>query len=257
MSTVAMDPRLRARRVAVRRLQGRRRLRILIGLVVALVTVGLCWWLIMRSPFLDVDAVKVSGVDQTDPAVVLDAAGIALGQPLVEVDAAGARAEIVELPWVASVTSARSWSGDVVFTVTERVPVAVVAGTEGWLLVDAHGRVLEVLDAIPAGVVVVSGSTWAVSPGGWVGEGALPALEVAALLPGGLQQKVASIDTAGGALELVLFGGGRVTIGDPSGLEDKFLSTLTLLSRLDLTCLDRIDVRAPSVPVLTRVEGCS
>jgi cell division protein FtsQ len=257
MTSMTIDPRLQARRVEVLRLRGRRRLQGLAVLaVIAMLGVG-TWWLVLESPLFDVDAVSIEGITKTDPGVALDAAAIEKGQALLEVDVGTARDNIVALPWVESVTSDRSLSGDVRFTVSERTAVAVVAGESGWLLVDAHGRVLEQADTVPAGVVVVDGSTWAVSPGGWIGERALPALDVAGLLPGGLRPKVASIKTGETDLELMLFGGGRVVLGDGTELQDKFLSALTLLSRIDLACLEVIDVRAPSVPVLTRVDACS
>lgn len=257
MSSLTIDPRLQARRIEVLRLRGRRRLRVLATMLTLAVVAALGWWLVKMSPVLDVDAVRIEGTVQTDASAVLQAAGVEVGQPLVEVDVSAARDAIVALPWVASVTSDRDWSGDVTFDVVERTAVAVVPGESGWLLVDARGRVLDTRATVPADVVVVDGSTWAVSPGGWVGEGALPALDIAALLPEGLRSSVASIDASDGALDLVLFGGGRVLLGDATELDQKFLSALTLLRRIDQRCVDRVDVRAPAVPVLTRLTGCS
>jgi len=255
--SISMDPRLRARRIQVMRVRGRRRLRVVVGIVALAGALLGAWWTVMYSPFLDVDHVTVIGADRTSTAEILTASGIEINQPLVEVDTHQARALISELPWVHSVTSDRRFDGRVEFTVVERLPVAALRGAEHWLLVDRDGRVLEVVDDIPNGLIAVSGSRWQVAPGDWVGETALPALDVAALLPAGLTPKVASVQSAGEGLELLLFGGGRVVLGDTSQLEQKFLSALTLLVRLDLSCLDRIDVRAPSVPVLTRVGHCS
>ena len=68
---------------------------------------------------------------------------------------------------------------------------------------------------------------------------------------------MASVHATQTDLELVLFGGGRVNLGDATDLDQKFLSALTMVVQLDLACLDSIDVRAPSVPVLTRTAGCS
>ncbi len=257
MTSMTIDPRLQARRIEVMRLRGRRRLRLLVALATVAAVVATGWWLVMRSPLFDVDTIAIEGMVRTDPAVVAKASGVSEGQPLLEVDVESARESIIELPWVASVTSDRSMTGEVTFTVNERTPVAVVPGEADWLLVDADGRVLEVVSSVPEDVVVVGGSAWAVQPGGWIGEGALPSLDVAALLPGGLRPKVASIQLVATDLELALFGGGRIVLGDTAELPDKFLSAMTLLHRLDLRCLDRIDVRAPSVPVLTRTAACS
>ena len=43
----------------------------------------------------------------------------------------------------------------------------------------------------------------------------------------------------------------------PVQLDQKFLAVLTMLDQVSLNCLERIDVRAASVPVLTRLPDCS
>ena len=62
-----IDARFRQRLIEVRRLEGRRRLRVLIILGV-FVGAALLAWGVTRSPFLDVDHVEVSGTVHTTPA---------------------------------------------------------------------------------------------------------------------------------------------------------------------------------------------
>jgi len=257
MTTVPIDPRIRARRVEVLRHEGRRRLRWMVALVAAASCLATGWWIVTDSPLLDVDAVRVDGANRTPIDAVIDASGIQKGQALVEVDTKVAKANIAELPWIQDVRADRSLAGAVTFAVTEREPVAAMPGAEGWLIVDADGRVLEERGTVDPGLVLVDGRRWHVRPGGWVSEQALPALDAASLLPSGLRSKVAAINDTEDGLSLVLFGGGRVILGDTTDLDDKFLSALTMVVRVDLTCLDHVDVRAPAVPVLTRREGCS
>lgn len=258
MSTIPMDPRLRARRIEVLRAQGRRRLRILIALVIASVLAVAVWWVIVRSPLFDVDGIEVVGAGRVDVDQVIAAAGIDRGEPLVEVDVEAAEAAVADLPWVDTVRADVGLRGEVTLELTERVPVAALRGEEGWLVVDVHGRVLDRRSSLEGVNVIIDGPSWSVDPGGWVGERALPAIELAAALPAGIASKIASIaDGEENGLELVLFGGGRVVIGSTDELDAKFHSTLTMLTQVDLRCLDRIDVRAPAVPVLTRIDGCS
>ena len=256
MTVMSMDPRVQARRIEVMRVRGRRRLKLLLALMIATALALGAWWTLLHSPWFDVDALTVQGVERTDPAEVIAAADIAVGEPLLNIETSAAERAIAALPWIATVDAATDLGGDVSFVVTERVPVAAVPGADGWLVVDADGRVLEHRAAVPTDVTVVEGRAWNAEPGGWIGEGALPALDVAALLPANLRSTVASVRSDGGGLHLVLFGGGVVELGDATELDQKFLSTLTLLMRVDLDCLDRIDVRAPRVPVLTRLDGC-
>ncbi|MFN3217098.1 MAG: cell division protein FtsQ/DivIB [Acidimicrobiales bacterium] len=273
MTSIPMDPRLRARRIEVMRLQGRRRLRLVVTLVVATVALVVGWWLVTASPLLDVDEIEVRGLERTPVDAVIAQADIARGEALVEVDLPAAEQAVAALPWVDEVHSRRSVFGTVTIEVTEREPVAAVPGATGWLLVDRDGRVLEAVDSFDAGLAVVDGVRWNVAPGGWIGEGALGAIDIASSLPTRLRSQVASIhdpgaagtgsagsDGAAGAeagLELVLFGGGRVQIGSPTELSEKYVATMSVLAQVSTRCLDRLDVRAPSVPVLTRVPDCS
>jgi cell division protein FtsQ len=268
-----MDPRLRARRIEVMRLQGRRRLRLVATLLVATFALGVGWWLVTASPLLDVDEIDVRGLERTPVDAVIAQAGIARGEALVEVDLPAAEQAVAALPWVDQVDSRRSVFGTVTIEITEREPVAAVPGAGGWLLVDRDGRVLEVVDSFDANLVAVDGVRWNVAPGGWIGEGALGAIDVATSMPKGLRSQVASIHDPGAAsagsagtdpavgaeagLELVLFGGGRVQIGSPTDLSVKYVAAMSVLAQVSTRCLDRLDVRAPSVPVLTRVPDCS
>src|SRR5690606_28763699 len=80
-----IDPRLRARRTAVRRDEGRRRLRRLVGLV-AVCAILAGGYLITRSPLLDVDQVRVEGAHRTGAEQLLDATGLRTGEPMTDID---------------------------------------------------------------------------------------------------------------------------------------------------------------------------
>ncbi len=256
MTTVHMDPRLRARRIEVLRLRGRRRLRWVALVVAVVVTAASAWWTLTATPLFDVDELLVRGTTNTSAESVAQASGITLGQPLVEVDTGAARVAIAALPWVLEVSSDRSAGGRVTFTVTERTPVAAVAGSQGWLLVDGYGRVLDSVASVPSGLVVLDGLGETGPPGTWLEDSALWATEVARLMPVGLASKVAVVVLTDQGLELELFGGAKVLFGDVTELDSKFLAALTLLVRVDIECLASIDVRAPTVPVLTRLADC-
>jgi hypothetical protein len=257
-----MDPRLRQRRIEVRRMEGRRRLRRL-GIVVGLVTVAFGGVALSRSALFDVDEVVIDGAIHSDGTRLAEIAGVALHQPLLEVDTRRIEAELEEQPWVLDARIERSPWGRVRVTIVERTAVSALLGEEGWLLVDADGRVLDVVPALPDGIVPIDGARWRADPGALVPGELMSGLEVASSLPSALASHVSSVvsgavvgDEAAG-IELLLYGGGRVELGDVVDLEDKYLAALTLLERAPLACLERIDVRAPEVPVLTRVPNCS
>lgn len=254
----AIDPRIRARRIAVQRDVGRRRLHWLsvLGGLVAIVAVTVVAAL---SPLLDVDAVEVTGALRAEVAAVIAASGVERGDPLVVLDSAGATAAIRRLPWVDEVTIARVWPGTVAIDLVERVPVAgfLEAGSRV-ALVDRTGRILDVVSAEGSGVVLVSGLAPPGAPGGDIPSAGEPALAVAAALPAEVAPHVAQLvvgDAGQLRLTLRLPATGppaEVILGDDSLLAAKVAALSTLLATVDLTDLDTLDLEVPSTPALTR-----
>lgn len=249
-----VDPRIRARRIAVRRDEGRQRLRRLV-VVLALLGAFVLAAGAAFSPLLDVDAVRVEGADRSGDAAVLGVAGLDLGEAMVTVDE-GRIADAVEtLPWVEDVAVSRDWPGTVVVRVEERRPVAAVAdGERAWVLVDREGRALErVTDA--ADLPVLTGLDADVTPGTKVA-GAGPALAVAAALPPSLASRVDAVVRTDDGLELtVALPDGRsasVLLGPATDLAGKILGLATVLDEVDPAGLVRIDLRVGDHPVLTR-----
>jgi len=124
-SSVAVDPRFRARRIAVRRDEGRRRLKRLLGLV-GVAAVALAAVIVLRSPVLDVDEVAVSGTERLDAEQLREVAGIGIGRPILLADLDGAAEALEALPWIARAEVTRDLPGTVRVAVREREAAAVV-----------------------------------------------------------------------------------------------------------------------------------
>ncbi len=175
-----IDPRFRARRIAVRRDAGRRRLQRLADLAV-LAAAGAGFLLALRSPLLDVDRIEVRAGARVGADQVRRAAAVPLGTQLVDLDLGGIGTRVAALPWVDEVQVGRDLDGTVSVSVTERTPVARLEQTgSAPLLVDGEGRVLGPAGADgPEGLVTVNGVGPVVEPGAWLGSEALGALRAA------------------------------------------------------------------------------
>jgi len=251
-----MDPRIRRRRVEVQRQEGRRRLRVLIG-VTAVVAVGCGGWAATGSPLLDVDHVVVEGTAHTEPAEVVFASKIRRQEPMIDVDLTSARRAVEALPWVQHAAVVRQWPGRVRIRVTERTQVAVTAADGGFALVDRAGRVLDVATDAPAGLPVLSGLPPAGPPGSELGPDGTAALAVALALPPELVGRVTGVAPAAGRsgeVELRLAPDGTVRLGPPDQLPAKFAAIRAVLASVDLRNLAVLDVSRPDSPVLTRRE---
>lgn len=249
-----MDPRIRRRRIEVRRDEGRKRLRILVGcaavVLTALAAVG-----VSRSPLLDVDYVDVRGAEQTGRLELVAAAGLGGHPAMLDVDTADVVRRVEALPWVLRASARLQWPGTVRVDITERRPAAVLPAGEGqWAVADVTGRVLQIGPEKLPGLPVIGDVPPPERAGGTVAATAVPSLKVAAALPAPVRERIADVATvAGGEVELQLVPpGGVVRLGRPEDLAAKFSVLATMLARADLAGVRLIDVRVPQAPALTR-----
>jgi cell division protein FtsQ len=257
---VVVDPRMRSRRIGVRRAAGRRRLKrvtILLGMLV--VASGAV--VASQSSMLDVDRLVVSGARRTGADDVLRVSRVEQGDPMVGVDPAEVARRVEALPWVDEATVVRSWPATVRIEVTERSVAAVVQVTdERVALVDAHGRVLAIEPRPPDTLyetdepLLVTGVEGRVAEGEMLGSEARPALRLAVAVGERMPGVVASVSTE---LDAVLVGGGAIRFGSPAQLDVKVVAAKAVLDDVDTGCLDVLDVRVPGSPALTRNQRCS
>ncbi|HUF83758.1 MAG TPA: FtsQ-type POTRA domain-containing protein, partial [Acidimicrobiia bacterium] len=140
-ATARIDPRIRARRVAVIREQGRRRLRILV-VIVSAAAIGAGAWLAVTSPLLDVDRVVIRGTSGANQEAVRAAADVQSGDALLLLDVSDLERRIEAVPAVLEAHIRRDLPDELRITVVEREPA-------GWArrdaqhvaVVDATGRV--------------------------------------------------------------------------------------------------------------------
>jgi len=249
-----IDPRIRQRRIAVRREEGRRRLRLLVGIgsVTALLVGG---WGATRSPLLDVDGIAVQGASHTSRDELAAASGIRFGQPMVDVDERGAVRALTALPWVRTASVERRWPDSVVIVVVERDPVAAAPAPGGWALVDATGQVLALVPSAPSNLLALDGIPPAGPPGSALAGPAADLLAVAAAVPPDLRARISAVQAGPeGGVELRLQPEGTVRLGPAQQLEEKFRAARTVLGQVDTEALATLDVRIPESPILTRLN---
>lgn len=255
-SGISMDPRIRARRIAVTRDEGRRRLRILLAAVAVCGSLALAVGL-LHTPLLSATTVRIDGNHQTTRQAILRASGLDRRPLMIDVDGPRLRAVIERLPWVAAATVSRHWPSTVHVSVTERSAVAVVGASGGGVdAVDETGRILASGAQTFPGLPLVSGVAGGGPPGATLDPSARPGLLVAKAL-GDLAGRVAQVAVGPGAtVELHLAGQGPVValgpVEEADDLAAKLEAVRTLLNRVDLKGVTTIDVRVPRAPVLTR-----
>jgi cell division protein FtsQ len=247
-----MDPRISARRTAVMREQGQRRL-IIAGVVLGLVALVVGSWFLLHTLLFSARSITVTGDVHETAAQVVAQAGLASHPPLLDVNTGAAAARLEQLPWVRTATVHVSWPDGVHIAVTEEVPrltVATPAGT--WDTLSDDGRVLAQTPTRPPGLLLL---TVPAAPG--QAGSVLPAkdgsgLAVAATLPASFAAQVTAVTIEpAGWVQLSLTTPVVVNIGTATQLPAKYEDVSSILAGASLHNGDVIDVSVPQAPTVT------
>ncbi len=246
-----MDPRISARRRAVRKQQGKQRLRwVLIALGV--VTVGVLAWYVLHTPLFGARSVTVTGNVHETPAQVVQQAGLASQPPLLDIDPGAVAARLEQLPWVHSAAVRVSWPDGVHIAITEETPhLAVPAANGTWLTVSDDGRVLAVTASRPPGLLLLDVPATAARPGAVLPAKDAAGLKVASTLPPAFAGQVASVKVMpAGWVQLALTTPITVDIGSADQLPAKYEDVSAILAGATLHSGDVIDVSIPRAPTV-------
>lgn len=246
------DPRLAARKVAVAREAGRRRLAILGGFLTAVALV-VATLVVLHSPLVSARVITISGASHESRSELLALTGLDQHPPLIDLDLGAEEAAIERLPWVARATVARHWPSAVSISITERRPLTEVElGPTSFAVIDPTGRVLADTTTSTPGLAPLSGVGAVPAPGGRLAPSERAVLALARALPVALLGRVAWLgERPGEGLVIQLRHAPLVIIGAPSALEEKMISLMTLLDRAQVAGFATIDLRVAASPVLT------
>lgn len=244
-----IDPRIRARRVAVVREQGRRRLRFLVVAVAAMV-LALLAWAVVHSPFLDVDHVDVIGARHAARSDVQQVARVRSGTPLLLVDLGAVARRVEQLPWVEHASVTRDLPGRLRITVTERVPAAWIRrAPDRVTLVDENGSVLVDASRPPDGAPELRGK-WPTSsvPGSGHRLASLDGVRLLHELPDDFRRSVFAVTVERGEATVVLGYGLEVRLGRVEDVPAKVAAAQAVIAQLGTDAIRFVDVRVPGAP---------
>jgi cell division septal protein FtsQ len=248
-----VDPRIRARRIAVAREQGRKRLRVvLVGLsFVILLGTG---WLVVRAPFLDVDHVVVTGVPQSRAAAIIAASGVHRRDPMLLLSAGTVEHRVDQVPGVGGAHVARDFPGTVTIHVRQLgVAVWVRNPAGGALVVGFDGRVQRTVPTPPPNTIELRGLAHVPAPGGRI-----PIPDVTGVLeqfPTTFAQRIGAISAANrDDVRVYLVVGGEVRLGDLRLMHSKGVVAESVLERIDCA-VSYVDVSSVANPVAMPAPG--
>lgn len=226
-----------------RRNAGRwRRARVLVAAVLVVALVAGAAWLLLASPYVTAQDVRVSGLTTVSKARVEGAANVPTGTPLARVDLSAIQARVESVPAVRRAQVSRSWPHTVSIAVTERVPVAVIDQGNGLKALDSAGVLFNSYPSRPKGLPLMR------TDPDVKGDALVEGAKVIASLPTGISSRVDRIDVASvDQIQLVLRNGRTVLWGSADDSAHKAEVLATLLPRVGTT-VTQIDVTVAGRP---------
>lgn len=249
-SATKIEPRLRERRIAVKRAIGRKRLKwaLAVSLVVAIVVAALA---VLGSGLFAIDEVAVEGAENTDEAALAAVVADLEGTPVLLADTDAAERELEKIAWVDAARVTTDFPNRATIEISERVPVvAYQAPDEQWRVLDGDGRVLLVVEEQPVDYEVVTGPQLLDLE---LGQWAQPGFGDAAMLVGALPPAVAAqtenviVTPDGTDLRLTLADGTEVRFGAAQDLVQKLVRLQAKLNELEGRPVNYIDVSTNEV----------
>lgn len=253
-----IDPRIRARRISVRRAESRRRL-VWLAIGAAVVLLAVAALAVVASPIFDVRSVNIQGATYTDRSVLDEVVASLDGEPVLLVDTEAIEAKLESVAWVESARVRTDFPHSVFIDIRERRPVVSFRGSDQrYRVLDEQGRVLDVIDGQPADFLFLEGVHPDTARGQFAGAVYASVAELVVTLPDEIRAIAASVgvDAVTGTLTLFLRGdtvatGGdsvlEARLGDASDLDQK-------LARLLSQVRDGVDGIC-ALDVSTSVEG--
>ena len=223
-----IDPRIRARRISVRRAEGRRRL-LWAGIGMGVVLAAVAAIAVFASPIFDVRDVTVQGATYTDADVLRAVVDDLTGEPVLLVDTKAAEDRLESVPWVESARVQTSFPHSVLIDIRERRALAAFQGGDSrYRVIDAQGRVLDVIDGQPADYVLITGNNPDTARGQFAGAVYASAAQLVLGLPEEIRAITVGVgvDAGTGTLTMELVGDGPdgtvpVRLGEAKNLDDK------------------------------------
>jgi cell division septal protein FtsQ len=248
-----IDPRISARRTAVTREQGRRRLRVVTAGLIGTVLLVVVWLVLFHTPLFAARAVTVVGATHQTPAEIVQQAGLAGHPPLMRVNAGAAAHAVEALPWVRSATVSVHWPDGVRIVVHEEVPRLVMALPGGkFAEVALDGRVLAVTPTAPTGLLPFAAPAVPTVAGSTLGAKDEVGLLIASTLPPSFAAQVTGITVEpAGWVQLGMTTPILINLGDGTQLNAKYEDVSALLSGATLHNGDILDVSVPRSPTVT------
>jgi cell division protein FtsQ len=247
-----IEPRLRDRRMAVKKAATRKRLKwvLIATAAIAIIVGGLA---VLGSSFFDVQDVEVEGAVYTDDEALAEIVEDLRGSPVLRIDTDAVERRVEEIPWVRDARVTTDFPHGVKIEIRERQPAVAFEGDDGrFRVIDDDGRVLDVLRGQPVDYLLLTSSERpSLAAGQFSPEGFGAAASLVQALTPRMSARAESVSVTpdGSDLRLMLRGGTEVRFGAAEDLIVKLVRLQTVLEEHAGEPLSVIDVATNEVTI--------
>lgn len=247
-----VEPRFRARRIAVRRAAGRKRLR-RVAMIATIIIVLVGGFGVLVSNAFSATTIDIQGASYTDPAELAAIVDDLRGTPLLLIDELQTERRLEALAWVESAQVRTDFPNRVQIDIRERDPIAWYPGSDGRIrVIDRDSRVLSVIDGEPLAYARITSAGPDAEPGQFAGAPYATAAQYVIALPPEVRVMFTSmsIDPTTGDVTMTLNETVTVRLGDASSKQTKLVRLLQIVEN-GLDGIVAIDVTTDE-PSITR-----
>ncbi len=205
----------------------------------------------------EIREINISGAELTPAEVIRAVAQIRIGDPITNFLPSSVESRLSEVGALSSVEVRRNWQDRVVdIQVVEKVARLSSRSESGFWIIATDGTVLAELSEVGS-VELIEGPPTAQTVGEVVTGYPASLIEVMGVLETSEIDADQLIVSEDGTLSIEYGPLGMVIIGTSSGINEKIEAMRAIEARVDLRCIEEVDVSVAELPTVKRNQRCA
>jgi cell division protein FtsQ len=229
--------------------------KVVIVSVIGVILIAAVALALLYSPLFAARTIQVSGSRYLSKSQILAIANLSDSTPLLDVNPGGITNLLERSPWIEKAAVSVSWPAKVVIRVKEATPIGVVHLSNGSdATVGSNGKILTGSPATSSGLQFILPQKPSLTNSGLNHLSSLLSPEVAVVntMPASLAGDISSVaDSGGSGIRLMLRNGTEVVFGNSFNLREKWIALATIMAKTNINKDREIDLRDPSLVVVT------
>lgn len=228
-------------------------------ILVFIILLFLAGFFVLNSNILAVDRILIEGNSNVDSKQIESASNVSIGSSMIEIDGEEISEQILKMGTIESVSvDRRIMSGDLIITVVERVPYIQMEHSNGYVLIDSKGYIIEIFsEKADLDLPYLDGEIITENVGSQAPREVMAFISLRKSISGDNSDLLTNYEVSDSGLSAELVeNGALIKFGLEDDMDRKFKDLLTVINKVDMNCVEVIDVQIPLRPNVKRTPGC-